>query len=395
MFKTFVNKILKKSGYSLQRLPVGCNPLVNVFQSTYKKKVLLSYIKNVFENPLVNKVDKKHTNRYTTFLIGQIIHELGYQVDVVNYTDHFNGNFSDYDFVIGLGQPLDDVLELRKQNWKTRVIYFATGCNPFYSNPITIKRIVDFYQLHQQILLSSSRYIKEDWPLQHECADWIIVHGSQFAKSTFRNYRIDSVYGPVFLRPEILKTDIQWESARKNYIWFGSQGAIHKGLDLVLDAFINRDDIFLHVCGNLSHESGFLDYCQALAAKHKNIILHGFVDLDSDLFCQIMSDSAFVIYPSASEGNSPAVITCMANGGLIPLITENADVDLDQYGIIINDLTVSSVSKALEESINMTLDQLKKQHTRILEKTRYLHSFDYFTSDFKEKLKNVINTLQG
>ena len=108
-----------------------------------------------------------------------------------------------------------------------------------------------------------------------------------------------------------------------------------------------------------------------------------------------MSDSAFVIYPSASEGNSPAVITCMANGGLIPLITENADVDLDQYGIIINDLTVSSVSKALEESINMTLDQLKKQHTRILEKTRYLHSFDYFTSDFKEKLKNVINTLQG
>ncbi|HWY98739.1 MAG TPA: hypothetical protein VNY36_06620, partial [Bacteroidia bacterium] len=233
--------------------------LTNIFNTSYNKTILLSYIQSAFEDPK-NVSYKRHTNRLTSVIMAEVLSEEGYNVDVIDCGDNFTGDFDKYSLVIGLGKTLDTLLSLRGNASKTKVIWFGTGCNPLFSNPVTIERVADFYKRHGKLILSSSRYIKEDWVLQHEFADWIILHGSTFAKSTYRNYGISTINAPVFIQPAVTRTDEEWTSAKQRYIWFGSDGAIHKGLDLVIDAFAQLKNYTLYICGNLENEKEFLTY---------------------------------------------------------------------------------------------------------------------------------------
>ncbi len=382
-------RIFKRLGYTLSK-DAKTIIIPNYFNTSHTKTALLSYIRFVFEKGYVH--DERHTNRYTTFIIAEALSRLGYNVDIINYSDHFSGDINKYDVVLGLGNPLEYALQNRESK-KTKVIAFGTGCNPFFSNVITISRIVDFYKRSNQLLLSSSRYIREDQPLQHEIADWIILHGSTFARTTYRPDHINSIHAPVFIKKAATRTNEEWNVAKKNYIWFGSDGAIHKGLDLVIEAFAKTPDCNLYICGNLDSEKEFMDYYNPVISSHPNITYQGFVNIDSDLFQEITRKCAFVIYPSASEGNSPAVITCMANGGMIPIVTKNADVDLNGFGVLIHDFTVDAVVDSIKKSQILSLEELKTQSEKIIAETHHLNAFDFFKTDFKQKLEDALKAI--
>jgi glycosyltransferase involved in cell wall biosynthesis len=266
--KFFIGEIIRGLGYSITKRPKEATMLINVFNTSYEKNVLFSYIRSVFEDDK-NRKDNRHTNRLTSHIMAEILSELGYNVDVVNYNDDFKGNFDKYNLVIGLGKSLDHVLSSRNADSRTKVIWFGTGCNPLFSNTITIERVADFYKRHHKLIMASSRYIKEDWVLQHEFADWIILHGSTFAKSTYRKDNISTIHAPVFINQSVDRNEEEWGKAIQNYLWFGSDGAIHKGLDLVLDAFRELKECNLHICGNIEPE--FLNYYSSLINASNNI----------------------------------------------------------------------------------------------------------------------------
>jgi len=359
----------------------------NFFKTSNPKKALLSYIKDVFENN--NNINQSHTNRLTSYLIAETISNLGYNVDIINWQDSIENEFYEYDFIIGLGPSLEHVLTFRKDKLP-KVIWFGTGCNPLFSNRITLQRTTDFYKKATQVLLQSSRYIKEDWPLQHEIADWIILHGSTFAKSTYRDYNIDTIHAPVFINHTVNREKNDWNSGKANYLWFGNGGLIHKGLDLTIDAFKNLSHLNLHICGNIEQESDFYEYYREDLTNRKNIIYHGFVDTQSEEFKNILKTCAFAVFPSASEGNSPSVITCMANGGLIPIVSKNADVDIKDYGIEIESLDEESIIKAINASQEISTAELENRAERIITDCNLYHSFDYFKKDLQIKLLNIL-----
>ncbi|HTA82097.1 MAG TPA: glycosyltransferase [Bacteroidia bacterium] len=390
--KLLIRNILAGLGYSISNSTHKAKVLCNVFNTTYNRTALVSYIQNVFEDAR-NQADERHTNRLTTAIIAETLRDLGYNVDVINYSDDIEDRFNTYDIVIGLGKSLDSVLSKRSSSKKPKVIWFGTGCNPLFSNTATIKRVDDFYKKHGKIVLTSSRYIKEDWVLQHEFADWIILHGSTFSRSTYRKENISSIHAPVFIKHNITRTDNEWATAKQNFIWFGSNGAIHKGLDLVIDAFTERKDCTLHICGDIENEVDFFKLYSPLIKSSSNIKYHGFVNVESDSFKKILQSCAFVIYPSASEGNSPAVLTCMANGGLVPVVSKNADIDLNGYGILIDELTIESVSSAVQKSQDLSVSELKAQSKLVLKETTRFNSFNYFKEDFKLKLQEAIKTI--
>lgn len=383
-----IKKIYRKLK-SLKRILFDSPPpkqLHNVFKTNFEKKALLSYIPDAFNS---KKLNKKHTNIYTSLILGEILHELGYTVDVVSWLYPLKGNYQDYDIILGLGASIDEAFKVK--NNSTCIIFFATGCNPFYCNQVTVQRVIDFYNRNGKFLIDSSRFVYNDWPFQHEAADWIIVHGEEFAKKTYRNYNISKIKGPVFFNESSQHKSYQWENKRKNYIWFGSAGAIHKGLDLVLDAFLKLmdEDIYLHVCGNIIYENDFYEYYKPFL-ESKNIIYHGYVDIDSELFNTLMNNCGFVVFPSVSEGNSPSVITCMANGGMIPIVTEGADVEITKYGIRINDFSVVAVIDAIRQSQKLQLYDIVNQSEQIIIDTHLNHSFVKFKTEFKKQLKNII-----
>ena len=83
----------------------------------------------------------------------------------------------------------------------------------------------------------------------------------------------------------------------------------------------------------------------------------------------------------------------MANGGLIPIVTKNADVDLNGYGFTIDDFSVASVLKSIKQSEALTINELKEQSAKILDQTKQFNSFDYFKTDFKQKLQEAIKVI--
>lgn len=385
------DSILAGLGFSIIRRPSKSVVLKNVFNTSHPQNALLSYIRAVFSE---KEQSNRHTNRYTTYLIAEILKDCGYNVDVINYDAEFPGDFSKYNLVIGLGKSLEQVLMHRPESIGTKVFWFGTGCNPLFSNQATLQRLSDFYLRTGKVIPSSSRYIREDWPLQHEISDWIILHGASFARSTYRQENISSVHAPVFIHHTRKKTIAEWNNASLNYLWFGNGGAIHKGLDLVIETFVNLPQLTLHIAGDIEHESEFFNHYRHLFNSGSNIIYHGFVKVDSPEFSDLMQRCAFVIYPSASEGNSPSVLTCMANGGLIPVVSRNADIDLEGFGIYIGQISLNGVMEAVLMAARMSPEQLAAQSELILNKIPSLHSFGHFREEFRDTFLNAIQSLR-
>lgn len=374
VYKPFINK---KNASKIKR---------NVLNSTHSKKVLLSYISSAFNNK--NNISNHHTNYYTSYIFAEVLDKLGYVVDVVNWTEKYDSNYDEYEAILGLGDSMENAFLTK--NSHTKIIYFATGCNPFFCNRVTIERVMDFYNKHGKYLIESSRFQFKDYPLQHEAADWIILHGNAFAKSTFRNYNIDIISVPVHIyhTPDLENKD--WASAKMNYLWFGSSGLIHKGLDLVIDTFVNKNDINLHICGTLESENRFYNYYKPIIEAKSNIFYHGHIDISTDKFKEILNQCAYIIFPSASEGGCAAVITCMANGGLIPITAKSTDVNLDNYGIEINQLSIQGVEDAINKSQKLDISELIKQSKQIIEITSKSNTFECFKKDIYNILKRIL-----
>lgn len=364
--------------------------LFNVFSTKNRKRALVSYVKDVFENDYA-VIDQSHTNKLKTFCIAKILCDLGYNVDVIDWRSKFDGNLSSYDVVIGLGQPLEDVLVKRPIYNKPSVVCFGTGCSSTFMNKVTLERVADFHRTKKKNLFASSRF-DGGFLLQQTVADWIIVHGDDFAKSTYRNFNIDSVLAPVFIHHSISRSDSDWLISKSNYLWFGSSGALHKGLDLLIDAFKKLPQYSLHICGNLEIETEFYDYYKDDFKRYPNIFYHGFVKVTSVQYAELLRNCAFSIFPSASEGNCPSVLTCMANGGLIPVVTKNADINIENYGVEIFGFQETDILDAIERSQQLSLEELKSQSSTIVAKVTEYHSFDGFQKDFKQKLIKIFNS---
>ena len=63
---------------------------------------------------------------------------------------------------------------------------------------------------------------------------------------------------------------------------------------------------------------------------------------------------------SITEGNCASVVTCMKNGGLIPLITNNVGVDIDNCGFNINEFTEQALNDAINKALITSNEELNK-----------------------------------
>ncbi len=366
--------------------------LSNIYHTANQQNVLISYVKDAFT--VASEIPTYHTNLYSCQIIAEAFRDLGYNVDIISWTDHFHQDHTKYDVVFGLGTALEDILGKKVKGQKPVVISFGTGCDHSFSDKASLKRGLEFYEKKGRFLMNSLRFSTESWILQHTLADWIIIHGDKFCVDTYRKENISSILAPVFFFHEVERSNESWQQASKNFLWIGSRSAIHKGLDLCLESFKQMPDVHLHICGEFVFEPEFMEIYHDELHNLGNIHLHGYQDIKSEEFKQILANCAFVIFPSASEGNSPSVITAMANGGLIPIIPDSADVDIKNYGIKINELSVDGVKSAVSEATQLSIDQLKRASQDILKHTHEVHTFDKFKENIKAQFESIINGAQ-
>jgi glycosyltransferase involved in cell wall biosynthesis len=304
-------------------------------------------------------------------------------------------NYNKYNIIYGTGKAMEEAFYYKKGPYPI-CIFYANGCNPLYSNIITTLKVRDFYTRHGYLLIRSSRIIKQSQYAQILLADAVIVLGNKFVLGTYTSsdqngvsrYRcLNSFYRDIY---DIDLSKKDFGKAKKNFLWFGSVGLLHKGLDILLDIFSKRDDIFLHICGAPADEIDFWNcYKQSFQVGRKNIVHHGFVNIQSDLFKEIMECCAYIVSPSVSEGGASGILTAIANGGMIPIISESTGLDMDNFGWVIEKIGVGMFEEAISQAAVINDETVKEKAMNVKAHVRKLYSYELY----KKNLGDLINKI--
>lgn len=361
--------------------------LSNVFNKSYDKKVLVSYI----ILPFTSGVKTTHTNTLECFTACKIFDELGYNVDVIDYdSKSVSFAYEEYDLIYGFGTPIEE--SFNAGNSIKRVIY-GTGCDTVYSNTASLARVKSFYEKYRILCLSSARLAELTWRRQIIFSDLVIALGNDFVKRTYQeqtNSKVESLN--LFFRGGE-KTDLlskKYSSAKNKFIWWGSAGAIHKGLDLLLEVFLKRKDIELYVCG-YKPEYPFHEYFMRVINENTNIHDVGFVMIDSAQYFQLLNECAATVYPSISEGGAPGIVQLACVGGIIPIVPKNIGLDVPFSDLTISEFNAEAVEKSIDTFLKYDSKYIEEESIRFRDSMIDLYSYERYAERLKRLLSEVLS----
>jgi hypothetical protein len=344
-----------------------------------ERRALLSYILRPFRpSPSIN-----HTNEVEARLLTSILKDSGYTVDVVD--SQFTGriDYTPYHLILGEGHPLENSF---RSDTKIYRIYYATGAGACQRNHSEIERVIEFRRsVNPTVPVYPNR--QKEYPdyMSGALSDAIICTGNQFTVDTHRTDSVpvvECVDLPIqeFVAPQWIERD--FEQTRTHFVWFGGKGAILKGLDLCVRAFQGVANVTLHLCGP-KNEPVF----QALSKELKspNVTYHSFVDPESERFRRIMAECMFSIFPSVSEGGAGSVLTTMTTG-TIPVVTEEASLDVEDFGVRIEAPTVEAVRDAVQRCLHLPQQDLADRSKAAYQRIRDYHTVE----NYKQVVKDVI-----
>lgn len=189
------------------------------------------------------------------------------------------------------------------------------------------------------------RYIpaSEEWAVSH--ADGIITLGDLFARATYGRFPlVIALNNAAYDDNRLDSASKDFWQARTRFLFFAGHGNIHKGLDLLLEAFSDLD-AELFVCQALDPE--FLEVYRAELTGRANIHTIGPVGMRSPRFYQLVDQCAYAILPSCSEGSAGSLVECM-HQGLIPVRSRATTISAD-CGVVIELCDIPSIKDVVRD----------------------------------------------
>lgn len=352
----------------------------NYYKTSFDKNVLISYI--VY--PLrFNRYDG-HNNQVEIKTIASIFNKLKFNVDVVHYDSSEIINYEKYDLIFGFGKPF---LNSKKSTKILKRIFYATGSHPDFQNSQTKKRAEEVFAKTGMMMPDSCRFVKEYSNKQYDIADSIILLGNDVTKKSYGIYgnkifTINTFYNPSL--SSVSSTSLVNESMSRSFLYFTSNGAVHRGLDVLLEFFEKNQQYQLYISSNLNKERNFIKYYSGKFSRN-NIHFLGYNSILSRNFKMMIDKCAFSILASSSEGQSTS-ITNLSACGLIPIVTKECGFELDGRSITIEKINYESIKKAVNESRSMSLEEINERRKEI---RKYFLEI-YSISKFETNLKNII-----
>lgn len=342
-------------------------------------RVLLSYIIDPFLAGDSPELPHSHTHFWETWMIARAWRDLGYRVDAISWTNLSFELKHPYDVVIDVRLNLERLAPYLPGALK--ILHTDTSHYTF-NNPAQEARRQALTE-RRGIVLKPQRMLPENRAAEH--ADAVVYLGNGFTGGTYA-----FACKPLFRVPVSVPFTYDWPAAkdfdavRKNFLWFGSGGLVHKGLDLVLEAFAGLPDFHLTVCGPIRRERDFEKaYFQELY-QTPNIRTLGWIDVNGPDFIALARQTLGLVYPSCAEGGGSSALTCM-HAGIIPLLTPETSVDLDtSYGVELRDITVAGLREAIRELAAQPADKLETMARGAWEFARSQHSREHFETAYRD-----------
>jgi len=348
--------------------------------------VLLSYVLNPFTLKPGEPVPIFHTQHWECLQMAKTFLDLGYNVDVIwFYNDVFLPK-KEYKFFIETRHNLERSLPFLNEDCIK--IFHSDSAHLLFHNAAEANRLLGLQQ-RRGVTLSPRRFEQPNKAIEY--ADCATVLGNEFTMGTFKYankplYRIPISAPTLYPWPE----NKDFAACRYNFLWFGSGGLVHKGLDLLLDAFSQMPDYHLTICGPIDREEDFVKAFYQELYQTPNIHTVGWVDVNSQKFLDIVNSCLALVYPSCSEGGGGCVINCM-HTGLIPLVSYESSVDVsDDYGVIFKENSVEEIKRAIENISRLNPSQLEQMAKNSWKFVRENHTREQFAQVYKETIEKIM-----
>lgn len=376
----------------LQKLLLTEHYRKDVFRKGYGKRVLMCHLPEAFTG---KELPKYHSNFTECHTIAKCFDRLGYSVDCVSRTKT-GIDYSQYDIVFGING--NAFMGAFSANEKVRPlkIFYSVGAETFYNYRVTAQRNREFYDRHGKWLLGSNRYVPGDVRTYYETnlSDAVICLGDEYVFSHF--VAEDSLNGkyrclPAFYFPTVASLPKKdFAQCRRNILWFGSSGMLHKGLDIAIDFALTHPGYTLHICGGSRQETAFWDYYMPKIKECGNIHLHGYVDIESEQFAGILSCCGILMNPSISEGCAVSVLNVLGNGVLLPVYSEATGVDLSAFGVCVPDVTYNAFEEAVLRLESMSVEEFEQRASAAHKHIRDNYTIGQYEERMYSHLKEII-----
>ncbi|WP_298480350.1 glycosyltransferase [uncultured Maribacter sp.] len=381
--KSLIWRKIKNKFYDFRIKETAIIQNINYSSLTNQKKAVVSYLTDSYTK------DWEHNNIGRTqpieiLSITKTLADAGYCIDVVGCNDtktlYYLEN-KNYDLIFGFGEVFFRLTEKQPQAMS---ILYMTEHHPEFADKAEKDRIAYYYKRHKKRarIVRSGNYYKPHH-FKKPFSEVITMSELEPFKNNYQNPYPIFPTGVVNTNFVFNKKD--HKTTRKNFLWLGSYGAIHKGLDILLDVFENRDDITLHIAGLSEEDEKLLN-----PKKRENIINHGYINIKSKTFLEVVQTCSFIILPSCSEGCSTSITTGMLHG-LIPIVIRNTGFNrLNENAFFLDDHKVSYVDQKLTEISKKTPLELENYSKRVNEFAKNNFSTDSFENNFKKIIKNIL-----
>ncbi len=226
---------------------------------------------------------------------------------------------------------------------------------PFRTTKTTPKqRRLKNLEERRNISLSPARIEPKSQNPAH--ADFLEGFGNKTVHQTFSEFNKPIYPIPISVAQTFeFPQEKNFTDTRKHFLFFGGGGAVLKGLDLVVEAFAELPHLHLHIIGPAAYEKEFEQtYAKELTLPNISRDCRPRIDKDGNMtvngvpFIDIANTCATLIYPSASEGTSGAVVQAM-HAGVIPMVTPQTGLSEDAPAVTLENPTVDTIRTEVQK----------------------------------------------
>ncbi len=381
-----IKMLYKRAIKKLYEKAFGDTVVLNInrdFLNPNQKTVLLCYTVEMFNITFEKTV--YHANMYHSIQMIKVLIEHGYAIDICKAKSIFDSRKlkRNYAYIIGFGPLYKQIID---EGIKGKRILLLTENDPFFVKEKYNQRIQYFIERHGKSRLRHNLRRDTFYTLEQiELSDICIAMSSDYnlarISSMMKTYK---VHVNALVNYKFIYETKDIPEIRNNFVWFGSAGFIHKGLDILVDVFSQLPQFTLSIYGLNQSERPIVE--QYIT---DNIKICGSVDVLSDRFIsEVINRNTFVISASCSEGMNTGVATCMMHG-LIPVMTKETGFDNPGFFIELDDFSVESIKQTLLEIEKISDEALSQKGLSVYNYSIETFSLNNFTQEFNSIITEI------
>lgn len=392
--KSPLNRLIRRSGFEIRRVkPDLYGESVSLKTGGAPKgNVLLAYIVEPFLLEDGETPSQAHTHHTESLLIAQVFLDRGYNVDVIDYRNGLFKPGKDYSYFVSARTNFVKLAE-RLNHSCIKIAHLDTA-HFLFNNTMAYRRLLELQQ-RRGITNSSIRIIEHNYAV--ESADYLTMLGNEFTRSTY-SYAGKPIFPLPVPTPNTypFSTEKNFSRCKKRFLWLGSGGLVHKGLDLVLEVFSEMPEYHLTVCGPLDNgsEEEFRQAFYHELYETPNIDTVGWVDVSSRKFVDIASSCCALIYPSCSEGQAGSVVTSL-QAGIIPLVSYESGVSVNDFGVVLDSCSHAEIRNSIQALSSKSDDELADMSRKAYDYARENHVREKYLQEFDKIVETIESDQAG